>query len=188
MQRIWTVSTILSFSRIALVVPVAYCLVTEFPNNRLWAAGLFLLGVATDFLDGYLARRLHQVTEFGKIIDPVADKIAVAGIAVVLFFLGSLPLWYLVFLILRDVLIFFGGVYIRSKKNIVVQSNMPGKVAVNLVALVLILSFAHVESLETLRMIVLWASVGMMMFSIVVYTQRLFIGRNVAQVEEHGNS
>ena len=188
MQRIWTVSTILSFSRIALVVPVAYCLVTEFPNNRLWAAGLFLLGVATDFLDGYLARRLHQVTDFGKIIDPLADKIAVAGVALVLFLLGSLPLWYLAFVLLRDALIFAGGVYIRSKKNIVVQSNMPGKVAVNLVALVLILSFVQADSLETFREVVLWASIVMMIISFALYVQRLFIGRNVVNLQNYGNS
>lgn len=188
MGRIWTISTILSISRIALVGPVAYCLVSDFPNSRLWAAFLFLLGVTTDFLDGYLARHLHQVTEFGKIIDPVADKIGVAGVALVLFYLGSIPLWYFLFVVVRDALIFVGGVYIRSKKNIVVQSNMPGKVAVNLVALFLILSFLQFDSLETFRLVVLWTSVVMMVFSVVTYAQRLFIGRRVVRVEEYGNS
>ncbi|MBI3004063.1 MAG: CDP-alcohol phosphatidyltransferase family protein [Ignavibacteriales bacterium] len=182
MERIWTLSTVLSFSRIVLIAPVAYCLLNEFPNNRLWAGAFFLAGVATDFLDGYLARRLHQVTDFGKIIDPVADKIAVAGVAIVLFLMESVPLWYLVLMILRDVLIFVGGVYIKRTKNIVAQSNLPGKVAVNLIALFLILSFTNIESLETFRLFVLWSSVAMMLFSLVVYAQRLFIGRNIVSV------
>jgi len=179
MERIWTVSTLLSLSRIILIAPVSYCLLTDFPHNTLWAALFFLAGVGTDFLDGYLARRLHQVTEFGKIVDPVADKIAVAGVAIVLFIQGNVPLWYLILVIFRDLLIFVGGLYIRRKKNIVTQSNFPGKVAVNLVALFLLLSFVDVESLETFRIVVLWASVAMMVFSVVVYARRLLIGRTV---------
>jgi len=72
LERIWTVSTLLSLSRIALVVPFAVCLLVDFPNHRLWAAAVIAAGVVTDFLDGYLARRRHEVTDLGKIVDPIA--------------------------------------------------------------------------------------------------------------------
>ena len=75
MHRYFTISNFLSASRIILVFPMGYCLVSEFPNHRLWTAGIILVAVATDFLDGFLARKLHQVTDVGKIIDPFADKI-----------------------------------------------------------------------------------------------------------------
>jgi cardiolipin synthase len=179
LQRIWTISTFLSFSRILLVIPLAFLLYADVPNNRVWAAVIILLGAATDFLDGALARKLHQVTDFGKIIDPVADKISV-GVAGVLFVTaGYIPVWYVATFITRDLLILAGGVYIKSKKNIITQSNWPGKITAGLVALFLFLSILQSPSLDALRQIVLWASVAMMAFSFLKYVQRLFIGRAV---------
>jgi cardiolipin synthase len=179
LQRIWTISTCLSFSRILLVVPLAYLLYADVPNNRVWVAVVMLLAAATDFLDGALARKLHQVTDFGKIIDPVADKISLGVVGVLFVAAGYVPLWYVVAVIARDVLILVGGAYIKTKKNIVAQSNWPGKITASIVALFLFLSILQSPALESLRQVVLWASVVMMAFSLVKYVQRLFIGRAV---------
>lgn len=178
-ERILTASNLLSIARVLLIVPVAYCLTTEFAQNRLWAAGIVVFAVATDFLDGYLARRLHQVSELGKIIDPLADKIAVAGIIVILVSVGDIPLWFLVVVLLRDVLIVIGGAYIQKKKKIIVQSNWPGKIAVSVIAIYILLSTLKIETLETFRSLTLWLSVGIMVLSLAVYSQRLFIGRTI---------
>lgn len=181
LQKIWTISTFLSLSRIILVVPLAYLLYADIPNHRAWIAGVIAFGAATDFLDGYLARKLHQVTDFGKIIDPVADKISI-GVAGVLFALvGCIPLWYIVIVIGRDLLILAGGVYIRTKKKIVPQSNWPGKITASLIALFLFISVVQLSALESLRTVVLWASLAMMAFSLVRYVQRLFIGSSVGK-------
>ncbi len=137
------------------------------------------IAVLTDFLDGYLARRLQQVSDLGKIIDPLADKIGVGIIAVCLAVTGDIPLWYLVTVLVRDLLIFAGGVYIRRQKKIVPQANMAGKIAVNVIALALLLSIIRVESLEPFRIVVIWLSVGSMLVSLAVYARRLFIGRSV---------
>ena len=77
MYRYFTISNLFSASRIFLVIPMGYCLVLDFPYHRLWTAGIIVIAVATDFLDGFLARKLHQVTDLGKIIDPLADKIGI---------------------------------------------------------------------------------------------------------------
>lgn len=188
MQRVWTIPTILSFSRILLVGPIVYCLLGESQNNRWWAVSIIVVAIITDLLDGYLARQLHQVSDFGKIIDPLADKIAVGAVTFVLVWLERLPLWFLLLVLVRDVLILAGGLHIRRTKHIVVQSNLPGKLAVILVSFLLLLTIVEVEFLETARMLALWLSVLMMLFSFGVYAQRLLIGRNIVNAGEHGTS
>lgn len=180
-KRYCTVSNFFSASRILLIFPIGYCLIAEFPYHRWWAAGFIAAAIATDFLDGFLARKLHQVTEIGKIIDPVADKIAVGAYAIVMAWTGDVPLWFVILVLVRDVLIFFGGIYILRAKRIVPQSNWPGKIAISLTAFVFFLATIRVESLAPVFSAALWASVVMAVWSTWVYAQRLLIGRNIEQ-------
>ena len=180
LSRIWTISTFLSISRILLLAPLAYFLLSDAPNGHLWSAVVMLTAGATDFLDGYLARRLHQVTDFGKIIDPVADKITVGIGTAMLVAVGLVPLWYVIVVVSRDMLILFGGIYIKSKKKIITQSNWPGKIAVSLVSFVMLESVLHTPALGMLREILVWSSIVMMGLSLYLYVQRLFIGNSRA--------
>ena len=183
MHRYLTISNVLSASRIVLVIPMGYCLVSDFPYHRLWTAGIIIVAVGTDFLDGFLARQLHQVTDLGKIIDPLADKIGIGIYAVLMAWTNNVPLWFVLLVLFRDLLIFSGGMYIRLKKKIIPQSNWPGKIAVSLVALVFFGATIQPNSTSTVFLTVLWASVGMMLWSIISYAQRLFIGRNIETVK-----
>jgi len=183
MHRYLTISNLLSVSRIFLVIPMGYCLISDFPYHRLWTIGIIVIAIATDFLDGFLARKLHQVTDLGKILDPLADKIGIGIYAVLIAWTGDVPVWFVIFVILRDLLIFSGGFYILQAKRIVPQSNWPGKIAVTFIALVLFLGTIQAESLSHLFTYILWASVIMMLWSMVSYTQRLFIGRNIEAVK-----
>jgi CDP-diacylglycerol--glycerol-3-phosphate 3-phosphatidyltransferase len=153
---------------------------TDFPFHREWAILFILIASFTDFLDGYLARRLHQVTDLGKIIDPLADKIGIGIVALCLLLTYDIPVWYFIVVLGRDALIFLGGVYINRRKGIVPQSNMAGKIAVNIIALYLLLSVVRIPSLHPVRMGMLWFSIVSMVISVVLYTRRLFIGRTVA--------
>jgi CDP-diacylglycerol--glycerol-3-phosphate 3-phosphatidyltransferase len=183
MHRYLTISNFLSTSRIFLVFPTGYCLVAEFPYHRIWAAGIIVIAVMTDFLDGYFARKLHQVTDFGKIIDPLADKICIGVYAVLMVWTGDVPLWFVVLVLLRDLLIFCGGLYIRHNKKIVPQSNWPGKISVSLIALVFFLGTIQMDSLQNISTFTIWASVVMMVWSIWNYARRLFIGRYIEVTE-----
>ena len=70
--------------RIALVPVVVVLYFAQFPGHYLWAAGVFTAASISDWLDGYLARRLNQTSEFGAFLDPVADKLLVALVLVLL--------------------------------------------------------------------------------------------------------
>jgi CDP-diacylglycerol--glycerol-3-phosphate 3-phosphatidyltransferase len=178
-QRIWTISNLTSISRIVFVLPAAYCLITDFPLHREWAVFFILVASFTDFLDGYLARKLHQITDLGKIIDPLADKIGIGIVALCLVLTDDIPLWFFVVVLARDALIFLGGVYINRQKGIVPQSNMAGKIAVNIIALALLLSILRIPSLHLVFTVMIWLSIVSMTISLVIYAKRLFIGRIV---------
>lgn len=183
LQRIWTISNLLSFSRVVLLAPLAYFLYADIPNSRVWAACVIVVAASTDFLDGYLARRLHQVTDFGKILDPLADKIDAGVSALLLVAVGALPVWYVVVVVVRDVLILMGGIYIKTKKNIITQSNWPGKITMCSIALVILLAVLGMPALEGFLKVMIWLSVLMMVVSMVVYVQRLFVGSPSADKE-----
>jgi len=90
-----------------LLVPVfALLLLREGGDNtgsHLWAALVFVVAGATDFVDGELARRMNQVTSFGKVVDPIADK-ALTGTALLgLSYLGDLPWWVTVVILVREI-------------------------------------------------------------------------------------
>ena len=103
----------------------------------------------SDLLDGYLARKLDQVSEFGKIIDPLADKISVISISLILAYLNKIPLWFFLIVVIRDVLIFSFGIYLDKKKDIRLMSNFPGKIAVFSIGLIIL--FAIIDSAFLLK-------------------------------------
>ncbi len=101
-SRFLTSSNLLSILRALLVIPFVAVMVSELPSARIWGCVIILLAALTDKLDGMLARRFNEITEWGKILDPLADKIGVAAVALVLLWLGEIPLWFLLVLIIRD--------------------------------------------------------------------------------------
>ncbi|MCU0452330.1 MAG: CDP-alcohol phosphatidyltransferase family protein [Bacteroidetes bacterium] len=173
---VWTLSNFLSLSRIVLLLPFAIFLLSETPGDRTWAALIALVAVATDYFDGAVARARHEVTEIGKIIDPVADKIVVGTAVILLVITGDLAGWVAAVIVLRDLLIVAGSLLIRRRKKIVVQSNWPGKVAVGAFAVLIILGVLRPEGWEWFRTATLWFSLAMVVLSTVMYAQRLFIG------------
>jgi CDP-diacylglycerol--glycerol-3-phosphate 3-phosphatidyltransferase len=147
-------------------------LASDDPSSRFAAAGLIALAVATDFLDGLLARKFQQVTDLGKTIDPLADKIGVGVIAIVLAQHGKLPLWFLILVLLRDVAIFLGAAYVRRSRGVVLQSNEAGKWAVSLIAALILLCVLDTGDLRWIRELLLFATAGMLVLSFVLYLKR----------------
>jgi CDP-diacylglycerol--glycerol-3-phosphate 3-phosphatidyltransferase len=101
----------LSFLRLLLSLPLYFSLIHLHDNliSRYIVISLILLASITDILDGYFARKFNIVTEFGKIIDPLADKVLVILIVTILYILDEIPDIYFWIIIGRDLIIFCGG-------------------------------------------------------------------------------
>jgi CDP-diacylglycerol--glycerol-3-phosphate 3-phosphatidyltransferase len=172
-KKIFTISNILSLSRIGLLVPtLAVLFLTTWPHRRVYAILIIVLGMVTDSLDGYFARKFNEVSELGKIIDPLADKICVAVIVVILAATGDIPMWYMWAVIGRDVLIFLGGLYVKNRKGIVLASTMSGKVAVSFIALTLVFALLGNPMFSSVVLIFMWMSIAAMAASVAVYGKR----------------
>ena len=101
--RVWTVPNLLSMARLA-GVPLFLWLVLG-PEADAWALLLLAVSGVTDYLDGYLARRLDQFSRFGQVLDPVADRLYILAVVVGLAFRDIIPWWVAVILPLRDALL-----------------------------------------------------------------------------------
>ncbi len=88
-----TIPNLLTFSRVALIPLLILLLFLEGVQFRWWAVGLFAFLAITDYLDGYLARKLHQHSELGTLIDPIADKVLVGAIVIALVGTGDIARW-----------------------------------------------------------------------------------------------
>ena len=172
--KVFTISNMLSFSRILLMIPVAYCLQAQFSFHREIAVIIVLLAMVTDALDGYLARKLNEISDLGKIIDPLADKIGVGIVVIMLMIFGDIPLWFMSLVIIRDVLIFLGGSYVQMKKGVLLVSTMSGKVTVVLISLTLIFAMLKTPSFNSLYLFFLWSSVAGMVYSFSIYLKRFY--------------
>ncbi|MBD7916903.1 CDP-alcohol phosphatidyltransferase family protein [Cellulomonas sp. Sa3CUA2] len=100
--RVLTVPNAISLVRL-LMVPVFAWLVAQ--GHDAWALAVLLLSGASDWLDGVLARRMHQVTRLGQMLDPAADRLFILVTLVGLAWRGVVPLWLLVVLVVRDVVL-----------------------------------------------------------------------------------
>ena len=84
MAKIYTIPNIITFIRIILIPIILYLLFSENPNIVLLAGGLFIISSISDYFDGYLARVLNQSSKLGTLLDPIADKLLIASVIVVL--------------------------------------------------------------------------------------------------------
>jgi len=105
---LWNVPNVISLIRLALIPVFIWLLVIA---EYGWAGVLLAIIGTTDWIDGYLARRLGQVTEVGKFLDPLADRIAVAVAVIGGLVTGVLPAAFAIALIVREVLIGAGAIY-----------------------------------------------------------------------------
>ncbi|HET6713226.1 MAG TPA: CDP-alcohol phosphatidyltransferase family protein [Actinomycetota bacterium] len=108
-----TVPNLISVVRIAMI-PVFWALIVD-PDTT--ASGIVLFGVvvATDWVDGTIARRTGQVSELGKVLDPVADRAAIAAGLIALVVRGAFPLWAAVLILARDVAVLIAGAVLAAK-------------------------------------------------------------------------
>ena len=135
-----TLPSALSALRVALVPALVLSLRrdAETGGGASWFSVVLLIGgAATDFLDGYLARRFRLVSRIGKILDPLADKIAIAGLGLALVAWFDFPAWLMAVQLVRDCAIVAVGWYLFRTRGLVLSPSPLGKAATVAMALAL---------------------------------------------------
>ena len=169
--RFWTVANALSLSRLVLVVPIAVLLWQDGPLG--WLLGLTVVAIMTDWFDGRVARWTRTVSEWGKVIDPVADKFAAIMTVSVLTFRSAeptLPLWFFGVIVGRDLLILAGGAWIAKRSGTVLMSAWAGKAASLWLALTVLSVILKAD--QPILDVCLWMATGLFVFSFAVYLVR----------------
>lgn len=126
MSELWNVPNVISLIRLALI-PLFIWLVVIAEYG--WAGVLLAIIGSTDWIDGYLARRLGQVTEVGKFLDPLADRLAVITAVIAGLFVPEFPAFFAVALIIREVLVGIGAIYGWTKGVTKLDVRFLGKAA-----------------------------------------------------------
>lgn len=162
----WNISNTLSLSRLVIAIPLCVAIASsDVFGVLIWA----FIGMLTDFLDGWAARKFDQVTEFGKVIDPIADKVIVSACALTLLFVQKIPLWWLGLVVIRDLLILGGGIYIQKVKNVTLMSNWLGKWTVASIACGMVFISLDVKSMYDVSLLL---STALMVASFISYLLR----------------
>ncbi len=169
-RQILTAANFVSASRFVLLPFIVYCLAT----GVRWAA-LVLLAVSyfTDLLDGYLARKMHQETYWGRIIDPVTDKVNLAAILITLYFTDAFPLWCVLVVVVRDLCILIGSLVLIKRIDAVFPSNLPGKVT-GFVFGALVMTY--IAGIDFMKVPLLWLTAGLLALSFLGYL-RVYIAK-----------
>jgi cardiolipin synthase len=125
-SRVLTVPNLISAVRIAMI-PVFWALIVD-EDTTAWGIVLFGVVVATDWVDGTIARRTGQVSELGKVLDPVADRAAIAAGLIALVVRGAFPAWAAALILVRDVVVLAAGA-VMAAKGLRIEVRWIGKVA-----------------------------------------------------------
>jgi len=121
-----------------LLIPVFLLLFwSGIPNGVIIAMIVVGISGITDMVDGYLARKYNMITSLGKILDPLADKLMIITVMTSLFLIGKLPSWLVILVLVKEMVLVLGGVFLIFRKRIVVSANFYGKAATVLIYLAL---------------------------------------------------
>ena len=137
--------------------------------NRYISLTLFVVASVTDWFDGYLARKNNLVTNFGKFMDPLADKLLVCSAMICMIDLKRLPAWFVIIIIAREFII-SGFRLIAAENGIVIAANYWGKFKTVSQMIMIILLLADLGGVfDVLAQIFIWLSVALTIISLITY-------------------
>ena len=142
-----TVPNILSIFRIILTPFFIVCLFSDFNNTHIFALTIFVVASVTDAFDGYYARKYDAVTEYGKFLDPLADKILVLSAFISFAIMDLIEFWMVGLIIFRDVFITLLRMKMKRNNHTLVTSTIAkSKTTAQLILIILILSFLSIKN------------------------------------------
>lgn len=136
----------ISILRIIMVMPFVYALIYE---DKFGMILIMVAILASDYIDGYLARKWNAASELGRILDPLADKFAIAAVGVVLIFLREFPIWLALAMIARDCAILLAGLYMIRRDLPTPVSNNIGRITVGVFAAAMVIYLFRLDFLKT---------------------------------------
>ncbi len=160
----------LTLSRCVMVPFFAAALLAG-DGSGIWntvALAIFVIASLTDTLDGYLARSRNMITDFGKFMDPLADKILVNSALVCFVYMQRLSPWVLIVILLREFII-SGFRLIAAEKGIVIAANIWGKAKTVVQMVCVIVMLLNIGMLKPVETILIWAMTILTIVSLVVY-------------------
>ena len=169
LSDIWNVPNVLTLLRMALIPIFVVFYVVGWEKAALL---IFLLASFTDWLDGHLARKHQQITAFGKLMDPLADKLMVCTALICQGVRGIFPWPAILIVMTKELVMIVGGTYMLGR-GIVVYSNFLGKAAQFSFIIALIFSFWHREFVDIkipLDRVFLWIAVVIALVALIEYT------------------
>lgn len=135
------------------------------------ALALFIIASLTDMLDGHIARKYNLVTNFGKFMDPLADKLLVCSALICLVDLKRIPSWIVIIIIAREFII-SGFRLIASDNGVVIAASYWGKFKTTFQMLMICLMIANLGPLELLTEIVMWVALALTVVSLADYLMK----------------
>ena len=137
-------------------------------NMRYVAAALFIIASLTDMLDGKIARKYNLVTNFGKFMDPLADKLLVCSALICMIELRELPAWMVIIIISREFII-SGFRLVASDNGVVIAASYWGKFKTTCQMIGVVLLIFNIPALSTLTTIIVWIALALTVISLVDY-------------------
>lgn len=128
-DKVLTLPNIISFVRLCMVPLFLFLLLQGYDIP---AALVFAVAASTDFVDGMVARHTHTVSRLGQLLDPFVDRVLMVCGVLGVFLVGRVPLWIIIFVIARDLLLVCGGAWLLRSHGIRIPVIYPGKVATTL--------------------------------------------------------
>ncbi|WP_407386190.1 CDP-alcohol phosphatidyltransferase family protein [Ruminococcus sp.] len=173
-KDLMTIPNAISFIRILLITPfVAFFVAAKYiTGNYIPAILILAISGVSDIFDGLIARKFHQESELGKVLDPLADKLTLIAVGICLIFIEPYVLPLMIIMVLKDVLMIIGGTIIINKGVIPPKSSWYGKASTFMfyvsVTMVVVMEIFNYHN-KTLSLSVLSLTAGMMIFSLVNY-------------------
>ena len=137
-------------------------------NMRYVSAALFIIASLTDMLDGKIARKYNLVTNFGKFMDPLADKLLVCSALICMIELRELPAWMVIIIISREFII-SGFRLVASDNGVVIAASYWGKFKTTFQMIGVVLLIFNIPALSTLTTIIVWIALALTVISLVDY-------------------
>lgn len=150
---------------------LVFLLVPGIPADNWIALGIFIVASLTDLLDGKIARKYNLVTNFGKFMDPLADKLLVCSALICLTGLGRIPSYMVVIIIAREFTI-SGFRLIAADNGVVIAASYWGKFKTTFQMVMICLMIANIEALSVLTTIVMWVALVLTVVSLVDYLMK----------------